>query len=247
MSETTAVVTPNWKKAPSSATHWGPARGEFTEAWYRIKEGVQARQFVWVNDWYTDPVRLTDERVAMLVERPSGAVHIDPAAPGSDRTVTTHMLAGEVVAVWEGCIPPVGVKCQYRILPVGIWHECTVSHILRPMQGCPPEVVILCDHLNGEQVVRVGSDKGAAEFRPVPTPEQVDRMRQIGIMNGLLGNGASHAQGRDLFEHGFRQALGYAELVALAKWVDENTVLRPDTRDLIHKARYALAASRGDA
>lgn len=97
-------ATPDWSKAPADASHWGPQTGDahYLEGWYKeagngfwLRASWETNEWIWV-DWGL----MNIERRAMLIERPW--VAIDPAAPGTEKTVAVSMQGGKVVDWSEG-------------------------------------------------------------------------------------------------------------------------------------------------
>lgn len=228
----------DWAKAPEEATHYVTSiRDRIPTGWYRA-DGNKMRYLAQEGEYL---FRLDDvhEGCGLILEaRPalldiSGPV-MDFGASGGDTSVVAHVVAGEVIAAWENGLPPPMTPVEFRAVD-GTWKPGT---FVGKVYG---KLAVGCDatHCIGF----LSSD----EMRPAPTPEQLERIRQVGIMNGLLGNGSSHRQGRILFDHGFRQAPGYAELMAFADWVASKASLRFASQpELLDKAQAALAASRGD-
>ncbi len=223
----------DWAKAPEEATHYVTSiRDRIPTGWYRA-DGNKMRYLAQEGEYL---FRLDDmhEGCGLILEARPAMDWSEAPADDGDKTVATHMQGGEVVAVWADGVPPPMTPVEFKAVD-GTWKPGT---FVGKVYG---KLAVGCDatHCIGF----LSSD----EMRPAPTPEQLERTRQVGIMNGLLGNGSSHRQGRILFDHGFRQAPGYAELMAFADWVSSTAHLRFANRlELVEKAQAALAASRGD-
>lgn len=73
---TEAIPAVDWSKAPEGTTHYGPARGAYTQGWFKLC-GAGWMLAVECDTWEFCPSPPTS-RIAMLIERPA------PAAPEID-------------------------------------------------------------------------------------------------------------------------------------------------------------------
>lgn len=103
----------------------------------------------------------------------------DLAAPGSDRSVTSHWVGNEVVAVWERGLPPAGTHCivtphntQWGFTAVGDY-ECTVIAYHEDYVWL---MVELSEDIGGKYILTRTDKVG---FKPRLTPEQAAKEKRI--------------------------------------------------------------------
>ncbi|WP_313453489.1 hypothetical protein [Stutzerimonas nitrititolerans] len=241
----------DWATAPADATHcWNDGHGG---RWYKFDfEAGTAYLLKW-GEWEAVPIEDYRGDMSGMEARP--ALHVDPAAPGSDRTVERHVLAGEVIAVWEDGLPPAGSVCELRLTStLGEWSQAHIKFASRNVvvwdwEG-EPAVNGLCTAYRHE-----------VEMRPVRTPEQIaadERLHKVRNAATAIARALDTLHESEeraavsvieaMIDAGYAKAPGYPELVALAQWIKSKAVLRFSGQpELLDKARAALAAVRGDA
>lgn len=133
----------DWSKAPEGTTHYGPETSLYLEAWYKEVGG----------SW-----------MCWLVDGGHGWYYTD--------SLPSNAIARPVE--WDGTgLPPVGTKCEVKLLYADLWHECTVVA-----------------HFEGRAVVVLGNHESACiyaeQLRPIRTPEQIAAEKREREINDLV-------------------------------------------------------------